>query len=299
MMNMNRDAFSNCHPAVNFIFFVGAIGLGVVILHPIWLAAGGVAAASYYLLLTGRPGMRRIFSLLLLFIFLTVINPLFNSSGQTGLFCIFGKPYTVEAMLYGAAIAGIFVIMTLWFGCCSQVLTGDKLTSLFGNLLPVLSLLFVMVLRLIPNLIRKGSQLTGARKSIGRGSNEQSSYLTKINDGMTILSSLISWALEGGVITGDSMRSRGYGCSRRTSFQLYRMTGRDRALLLMMLPLLIVILITVIFGGTAVSYTPELVITPVSGARRIGLTAYLIYLMIPTVLHIKETLQWHISISRI
>ena len=32
---MNRyDGFSDCHPAVNFLFFVGAIGFGVVIQHP-------------------------------------------------------------------------------------------------------------------------------------------------------------------------------------------------------------------------------------------------------------------------
>lgn len=31
---MTADAFSNCHPAVNFLFFVGAIGFSVLIQHP-------------------------------------------------------------------------------------------------------------------------------------------------------------------------------------------------------------------------------------------------------------------------
>lgn len=296
---MNRDAFSTCHPAVNFIFFVGAIGLGVVISHPAYLLVGIAAASAYYLALNGVKGLKRIAALLPLFVLLTVINPLFNTQGNTVLFLLFGRPYTLEALLYGSAIAGIFVVMTLWFGCYNQVLTGDKFTSLFGNVLPVLSLLLVMVLRMIPNLIRKGQQITGARKSIGKGSNDQSPYMEKVNDGMTVLSALTSWALEGGVITGDSMRSRGYGCGKRTSFQLYSMTGRDRVLIILMVPLLTIVLITIITGGTAAAFTPDLQIAPVKGPHVWGLVAYGAYLSIPIVLQMKEAVQWRISRSRI
>ena len=56
---MNRaesDAFSRCHPAVGFFFFVGAIGLGALILPPAYILAGAVGAVSYYLLLKGGKG---------------------------------------------------------------------------------------------------------------------------------------------------------------------------------------------------------------------------------------------------
>ena len=53
-----RDAFSKCHPAVNFLFFVGAIGMSVVIQHPAYLAAGFVGGITYYLLLNGRKGVK-------------------------------------------------------------------------------------------------------------------------------------------------------------------------------------------------------------------------------------------------
>jgi len=55
-----KDAFSKCHPAVNFLFFVGAIGMSVVIQHPAYLIAGIVAGAVYYLLLSGRKGWKTI-----------------------------------------------------------------------------------------------------------------------------------------------------------------------------------------------------------------------------------------------
>lgn len=71
---MTADAFSNCHPAVNFLFFVGAIGFSVLIQHPAYLIAGAIGAAVYYLLLSGRAGWKRIAMLLPMFLALTVVN---------------------------------------------------------------------------------------------------------------------------------------------------------------------------------------------------------------------------------
>ena len=157
-----KDAFSKCHPAVNFLFFVGAIAFGVLIQHPVYLAVGILCGSVYYLLLNGRKGIQFLLALIPLFIFLTAINPLFNTRGDTVLFLLFGKPYTLEALIYGAAVAGIFVDMILWFGCYNKVLTSDKFTSLFGSLIPAISLLLVMVFRMVPNLMRKAAQISGA-----------------------------------------------------------------------------------------------------------------------------------------
>ncbi len=296
---MASDAFSKRHPMVNFIFFLGAIGFGVVIQHPAYLAAGFGLGTTYYLLLKGRKGTRMLLGLLPLFVIMTLINPLFNVYGATILFHLFGRPYTLEALYYGAAIAAVFVVMLIWFGCYNEVLTSDKFTSLFGNLIPSLSLLLVMVLRLIPNLMRKTAQLSGARKSIGKGSGENATSKEKLTDGMTILSALTDWALEGGVVTGDSMRSRGYGSAKRTSFMIYRLTGIDLVLLVLQFLLAAVVLAAAMTGGTTATYTPDFYIAPVNAQTVWGFLAYCAYLSIPTVLHIKEACAWHISRSKI
>lgn len=296
---MSVDAFSKRHPAVNFVFFLGAIGFSVVIQHPAYLAAGIVCGACYYLLLNGRKGWKMFLGLLPMFVILTAINPLFNTYGETVLFHVFGRPYTFEALLYGGAIASVFVVMLIWFGCYNAVLTSDKFTSLFGNLIPALSLLLVMVLRMIPNLMRKAGQLMGARKSIGKGASENASNKEKVLDGMTVLSALTDWALEGSIVTGDSMRSRGYGTAKRTSFMIYRMTGIDVSLLVIQLCLIAGVIATAVTGGTTATYTPDFYIAPVTGVNAMGLAAYCAYLLIPTVLHIKEAIQWHISRSKI
>lgn len=293
---MKRDAFSAFHPAVNFIFFLGAIGFGVVLQHPAYLLAGCVFAAVYYLLLTGRKGIRMILAMLPLFLVLSAINPFFNHYGETVLATVFGKPYTLEALFYGMAVAAMFVAMLLWFGCYDAVMTSDKFTSLFGNLIPALSLLLVMIFRLVPNLLRKARQISGARRSLGLGAGEQETVREKLNQAVTVLGALTDWALEGSIITADSMRARGYGTARRVSFMIYRMTGRDWVLLVVEAVLAAVVIVCAALGHMNAAYTPVTRIAPLTFP---GFTAYCVYLSIPTLLHMKEALQWHILRSRI
>lgn len=293
---MERDAFSKQHPAVNFLFFVGAIGSAMLIQHPAYLLAGLVGGGAYYLLLHGPKGWRLIAGMVPLFLLVTFANPLLNTYGQTVLFTYFGRPYTLEALYYGGAIAAVFVEMLLWFGCYNAVLTSDKFTCLFGNLIPALSLLLVMVLRLIPSFLRKAQQISGARSSIGKGTAEQDTLEEKLTEGLTVLGTLTSWALEGSIVTADSMRSRGYGSGKHTSFMRYTMTASDWALMAAQILLLALMLF---LGDTTATYTPDFYLAPVTGRFAIGLAAYWAFLLIPTALHLKEAVQWHISISRI
>ena len=290
-----RDAFSKCHPAVNFLFFVGAIGMSVVIQHPAYLLAGLLTGAIYYLLLNGKRGLKTILGLLPVFIILTVINPLLNTLGTTPLFYLGSRPYTLEALLYGAVTACMFMAMMLWFGCYNKVLTSDKFTCLFGSLIPSISLLLVMVFRMVPNFIRKTQQIIGARKSIGKGISETATTKEKLQDGGTVLGALTGWALEGSVVTGDSMRARGYGTAKRSSFMIYHMTWEDWILLVVMLVLISITIVGACVGQFSAEFVPAIELAPISW----GLAAYTCYLLIPTALHIKEAIQWHISRSKI
>ena len=292
---MRADAFSKRHPAVNFVFFLGAILGGMLNQHPAYLLAGVVSGAAYYLLLHGRRGWRFIGGLVPLFLVFTAVNPLFNTYGATLLFTYFDRPYTLEALYYGAALAAVFVNMLLWFGCYNAVLTSDKFTSLFGNLIPALSLLLVMVLRMIPNLMRKARQIAGARASIGRGVSEQDGTKEKLAEGMTVLGTLTSWALEGGIVTADSMRSRGYGQPGRTAFSIFRMEERDRYALLWLGFCGVYLTCGAMAGGLKWWYFPALtgvLIQPMT------VSFYLVYLALcltPVILDRREARMWRCS----
>lgn len=294
-----NDAFGNCHPAVGFFFFVVAVGMGALILHPAYILASGVLSLTYYLLLRGRKGLKMLGLFVPLFLLTTFINPLLNTLGERVLFRVFGRPYTLEALLYGAALSGMMVTMLLWMSCYNAVMSSDKFTALLGGVIPTVSMLLLMVLRLAPNLIRKAAQLAGARKCVGHGLAENSTKREQMADGVCILSALMSWALEGGVTTADSMKSRGYGTAKRTAFHTYALGTQDKAVICLMGGLAALITWDIFSGGTAADFTPMLRITPLRGRYWLGFLAYVAFLSLPTAFYIKEAIQWHISRSRI
>ena len=292
---MKEDAFSKYHPAVNLLFFVGVICFSVLLQHPVYLLVGLFNAAIYYLLLNGRKGLKIIMGMIPLFLFITLLNPMVNTRGRTILFFLFGRPYTLEALIYGAAVAAIFVAMMLWMGCCHKVLTGDKFTCLFSNIIPSIALLLVMVFRMIPNLPGKAKQIIDGRSAIGKGAEESDALKDKLLSGVTVLGVLTSIALEGSIVTGYSMRARGYGTTKRSSFIIYSMTCADRILLSSMVILIGIVIGFAVMGCMNTEFLPEWKMAPVSGINLIGFMAYLGFLMIPTLLQIKEALQWNIS----
>jgi len=291
---MDRDAFSQLHPAVNFFYFIGALGFGMVFQHPAYVAAGILGAACYYLLLKGAKGLRTLLAFLPICAMISLLNPLVNLQGETVLFYLFGRPYTFEALIYGVVLAGILLVMLLWFGCYSVVMTGDKFTSLFGNLIPSLSLLLVMILRLVPSLMRKAKQISSVRAAIGKGTSAQDKYMDKARSGMTLLTVLASWTLESSVVTADSMRARGYGSTKRSSFSVYRFCRRDLFSGILMLIPAAAILIYAILGAAEATFMPQWYIAPLAGRFAPGFAAYLFYLFLPSLLHLAESLQWRI-----
>ena len=153
-----------------------------------------------------------------------------------------------------------------------------------------------MIMRLVPGFQKKIGQISSARKCIGKAG-DSGTRREKAENSMTVISTLTSWALEGGIITADSMRSRGYGSGKRTNFAIYRFDGRDVILLMAMCFLIAVILLCGIMGG--MKYTAGEAVTMDNIYTRIGIAAYIIFLSIPTVLNITEAITWRILRSKI
>ena len=276
-MNEKRDTFSSFHPVISFLFYAGAFILGMMLIHPAFLLLSAVMAASYYLTVKGRRGIRFLAGMVPMFVALSLINPLFNTYGNRVLFTwMGGRPYTVEALCYGMALAAMVVTILLWFASYSQVMTSDKFLYLFGRIAPSVTLILTMILRLIPNYEKRISQISGARRGIGMAAD----------------------TVEGGIVMADSMRSRGYGTGKRTTFSVYRFEGRDKGLLILMSVLLATVIFCCVMGGSSASYTPEFSIN--TGIYTVlGAVAYGIFLAIPTAVNITEDIIWHILRSKI
>ena len=153
-----------------------------------------------------------------------------------------------------------------------------------------------MIMRLIPNFQKKAVQIASARECIGKAG-DAGTKREKIENGMTVLSTLTTWALEGGIITADSMRSRGYGTGKRTNFAIYRFDKRDIILLTVMFILIVLILFCSIMGGT--SYTAGEGIGLDNPYTIAGLAGYIVFLAIPVAINITEEITWRILRSKI
>lgn len=291
--------FLNSHPFVNLLFYIGAMVMGMCFWHPVYLACSLVLSFLYLGLLKQKIA-KYLLEMSGLFIVLSVINPLFNTYGETILFrYLNGRPYTLEALYYGIALAAMFISVITWFASYNYVMTSDKFLYCFGRVAPSVSLILTMVLRLVPGFQKKAVQISGARKCIGMSIENGSNY-EKAEHGLIIVSALTSWALEGGVVMADSMRSRGFGSGKRTSFFIYKMKKSDRYLIGYMLILQTIIILCVCFGGMDAVYTPELYIVGRENPWMLtGIVSYFLFLSIPTVLHMKEEITWHILKSRI
>ncbi len=299
---MQTDFFSRCHPAVTFAFFIAAIVLSVVFLHPMYILISLLAGTAYLLTLRRRRALKPVLGMIPLFLLVFIVSPLLNplrtAQGGHVVLMLFDRYITAELLLQGAMMAAMFIAMLLWFLCYSDVMTSDKFTALFAPLLPVLSLMLVMILRLVPAYGRKAQQIAGARRCVGLGGG--ASRRQQLRGGMATLGALTAWALEGGIITADSMRSRGYGAAKRTNFQIYRFTVRDGAVLLLMAALCAAVLVASAGGCTEATFVPTLYIAGSNTPLGIlGLAAWAVFLLLPTLLHLWEDLTWHFLRSKI
>ena len=228
-----QDRFSKYHPLVNFIYFTLVIGFSMALNHPLAQGISFICAIVYLLQTEGRKGV--LFSLkwcLPLFLLTAIMNPAFSHQGMTVVMYLpGGNPLTLESILYGLSAGLMLVTVLLWFRNFNRVITSDKFIYLFGRVIPAMSLVLSMTLRFIPKFKEQLSAVTDAQKCIGRDVS-QGSLLKRTKIAITILSIMVTWALENAIETADSMKSRGYGLKGRTAFSIYRFEDRDKMALL-------------------------------------------------------------------
>lgn len=273
--------------------------MGMCFTHPAFVCCALIFSMVYYGLIM-KSWKKYFLGMLGLFLAFSLMNPLLNTYGERVLFTYWGnRPYTLEAVLYGAALASVFVTVLTWLGTYQKVFSSDKFLYCFGKVIPSISLILTMVFRLIPSLQKKTEQILGARRSIGK-SVEQGNFYEKAEHGLLTVSVLTSWALEGGVVMADSMRSRGFGTGKRTSFSIFSVNTRDKVLLGWMSILFILIIYCAFGGGMQAVYTPKMHISGMENPKTLlGMICYGLFLGIPSLLHIMEEVTWHIMRSRI
>jgi energy-coupling factor transport system permease protein len=276
-----NDAFSTYHPIINFFYFSVILIISMFFNHPMVLGISLVSAIIYSFILQGWKKVLK-FNLLFMLpmlIIVALINPLFNHAGVTILFYLKnGNPITLESIIYGIVMSVMLVQVMIWFSCYNIIMTSDKFIYLFGRIMPALSLTFSMVLRFVPKFKNQLKVISNGQKCIGRDITN-GNILMRAKHGVTILSIMVTWALENAIETADSMKARGYGLKGRTAFSLYRFDKRDKGMLYFMIGLLFLFMIGVSSGNTFVQYNPAIIINGIVPMTFSSFMTYFIFLL--------------------
>ena len=231
-----KDRFAQYHPLVNFLYFTLVLVFSMVLRHPLAQGVSLLCACIYAVQAEGQRAV--LFCLkwcLPVFLLTALFNPAFSHEGVTLLLYLpTGNPLTLESILYGVSAGVLLVTVMVWFMNSSRVITSDKFIYLFGRVIPALSLVLSMTLRFIPKFKSQLAAVVEAQRSIGRDIS-QGSLLRRMKLAVSVLSIMITWALENAMDTADSMKGRGYGLPGRTAFSIYRLDDRDKSALAFLL----------------------------------------------------------------
>ena len=285
--------FELCHPAVNLIYFTAVIYGMICFKHPIFLIISFLSAVAYSI---KRNGVKAA-------VFDAVLIPMtgafalyystYNHFGVTVIEQNFiGNNITLESLIYGAVIGFTVSGVMIWFSCVYSVFTTDKVVYLFGKLSPKLSLLFSILLRMVPRIKNEAKKINTAQRGIGRGVN-QGNVFARIRNCIRIFSILITWTIDSLSLTSESMQSRGSLLRGRKAFSIYRFDNRDRAYVIVMFIGLTLTMMGVLLSQTKIVYDPKIIITPITSISFVLYVGYAVLCLMPLMLELYTEYRFH------
>jgi len=289
------NEFKTYHPIVNFMYFVFVISFSCFLMHPVCLIISFVSAFTYSVMLKGKNSIKTNFIYMLpLLVIMFLVNPLFNHDGVTIIsYLPSGNPITLESVLYGLCAALMIISVICHFSSYNEIMTSDKFIYLFGKVIPSMSLIISMTLRFVPRFMAQLKVVSNSQRLMGKDV-KNGSIIRRAKNGLNILSIMTTWALENSIDTADSMKSRGYGLPKRTSFSVYRFDKRDKNALAVLMFLAIYILIGIINGQMYFVYFPIIKSANITAFGVSIFVAYIFLCMYPVIIEIMEVIRWKV-----
>ena len=152
-----------------------------------------------------------------------------------------------------------------------------------------------MSLRYVPLFGTQVRKVSQAQKALGLY--KEDNIVDTCRGGMRIFSVMVTWALENGIVTADSMTARGYGIGKRSQFAIFRFTRQDAVMLCVSLVLAAVSLWGL--AAVTVTYYPTVNLSGDITRGTVGYLAYGILTVLPLLIEGKETIKWNCLRSKI
>lgn len=285
------------NPIVQTLYFLSAALCSMLGMNPVMIVISLVGALLLYILRAEDEKPTGHLFTLLLFAVTALINPLFYHNGATVLLVINNNPITLEATLYGITAGAMIISVLYHFRSFSKIMTSDRLMYVFGKLSGKFALTLAMTLRYIPLFITQMERVRAAQRTTGQY--KDGSIADTVKSDLRVFSVMITWALENGIVTADSMEARGYGTGKRTSFALWRMRRRDVIFLLLILLLVGLQLPALLSGALTFTFYPNIRSLPTSPAAILAYISYGALVLTPSAIECIERAKWKYFVSKI
>lgn len=281
-------AFSEHNPIAIFVHFMLTIIIAMFIQNPIILLLALFGSILYYAVTFRKISAKTLIFWILLFLLISLINPIFSHKGETVLLFINGKAITLEALFYGINNGIMILAVMIWFLVFSEIMTSDKVMYIFGKFSPRLALLISMSLRYIPLYRQRASIINNAQKTMGLY--KESNIVDNVKGGMRVTSSLITWSLETSVDTADSFAARGGELKHRSSFSLFKFRKNDVVLIITSIVLFSAVISAQSMGVLSVDYYASGNFFSKLSFEIIAIMAYSAYFILSVIPFITEIL---------
>lgn len=166
------------------------------------------------------------------------INLLFSSSGNTILFYILGKEFTLESMLYAFIFSFKLLLTIIIFIGFGIMVESDSAVSYFSSKLPKTTLTMIIGLKLLPNMRERLKNLMLVYSLRGIEFNK-GKLKDKIKSSIPVLSILLEDSLEASFDIGEAAYVRGFLSGKRTVYDKKKFSKNDYIILFLSLLLLI------------------------------------------------------------
>ncbi|MBP5250725.1 MAG: cobalt transport protein [Lachnospiraceae bacterium] len=289
--------FQDHNPIVVFIYFLLVTVVCVLCMTPAVTVISLAGAVILDSVVSEKRGIGKHLRMLAVFFLLSLLNPFLYHNGVTVLFVLNDNPITLEALLYGVCAALMVISVLYWFRSFSVIMTEDRLLYVFGVFSPKLALLFSMTLRYIPLFSKQAKRINNVQRSLGLY--KEDNAIDSIRGGVRVFSALMTWGLENGIITADSMAARGYGVGKRTFYTIWKFGRRDLLLLLTELALGGLVIAGRILKAVSFTFYPAFESAAPSPLGFAALAGYALLVLLPTILDIYEALRWKYLTSKI
>lgn len=290
--------FSSLHPLSLAVYFISIFVITMFSQNPLLLLFSLSGSVLFFIKTQKNIKFFKDFGvLMLLFIIITLTNPLFSHKGATVLFFLNQNPVTLEALLYGVNLSLMLTAVIFWFKCFNLIMSDDKLLFLLSGLSYKIALLISSALRFIPLIKLKTEKQKSAQKALGLYASD--TWSDKLKSSARVYSAVVGSGLESAVDMGDAMKSRGFNLKPKSRYSLYKFQRSD--LVFIIFVLLSDILAFAALGLKKLSFNFYPIIS-FEKPNLIGISALALFLalcLLPFIIDLTEDLKWKYYISKI